>query len=45
MFAPVPEFNPHFRPTKYLTDAVPGIGGVLKQRDEDFKKGEGAVGA
>ena len=32
----MPEFEPHFRPTKYLTDAVPGIGGVLKQRDEDF---------
>ena len=32
----MPDFDPHFTPTKYLTGAVPGIGGVLKQRDEDF---------
>ncbi len=28
--------DPHFKPTKYLTESVPGIGGVLKERDEDF---------
>ncbi len=30
------DFEPRYIPTKYLTDAVPGIGGVLKLRDEDF---------
>ncbi|MCU0688621.1 MAG: tRNA pseudouridine(13) synthase TruD [Phycisphaerales bacterium] len=28
--------SPHVRPTRYLTADVPGIGGVIKQRDDDF---------
>jgi tRNA pseudouridine13 synthase len=26
----------HVRPTRYLTADIPGIGGVIKQRDDDF---------
>src|SRR5438552_3620416 len=29
-------FSPHITPTRYLTAEVPGTGGVLKERDEDF---------
>jgi tRNA pseudouridine13 synthase len=32
----VPEFSPHTTPARYLTADVPGTGGVLKQRPEDF---------
>ncbi len=33
---PVPDFDPHIIPTRHLTADIPGTGGVLKQRDEDF---------
>lgn len=28
--------SPHVRPSVYLTAAIPGIGGVIKQRNDDF---------
>ncbi len=31
-----PSFDPHIIPTRYLTADIPGTGGVLKQRDDDF---------
>lgn len=32
----VSDFDPHLTPTRYLTSDVPGVGGVLKVRPEDF---------
>ncbi len=30
------DHSPHFTPARYLTADIPGIGGVLRQRPEDF---------
>lgn len=33
---PAKDLSPHAQPGVYLTDDLPGIGGLLKQRDDDF---------
>ena len=34
--ASTPDRSSHVLPARYLTGEIPGIGGVLKQRAEDF---------
>ncbi|MDX2148398.1 MAG: tRNA pseudouridine(13) synthase TruD [Planctomycetota bacterium] len=33
---PSPDIDPHCHPARFLSAAIPGIGGVIKQRPEDF---------
>lgn len=39
----LPDGDPHVAPAVYVTPAIPGIGGVIKQRPEDFLVDETAA--